>query len=550
MTFYDKILSSLKEKLGIDNLALEIPREKSFGDFATNIAMQLAKTEHKSPRDIANTLLPKIQEIDFIESADVAGAGFINIKIKNDFIINSLRTDSSIPKHSGIKIDFDYGAYNIAKDMHIGHLRTSIVGDTLYRVTKFLGNTPISYNHLGDWGRPMAMIIAWIVRTFPNDWNKSDFQVNASDLNTFYPAASAYAHEHPEFLEQVQNIKKEFQKGDNDYYKLYEKFSEISMAQMHSVVSRLNIVPFDNDLGERNAAKYLEPVEKILRDKKLLIKSEGAEIVELKRDDDAAPMPPFMFLDSRGADTYDSTDLAALYYRKITDNPDKIIYLTDARQKLHFEQLFRVAEMSGIFPSENLEHQYFGAITGSDGKPFKTRDGNVATLTDIIDAVENAARERAPNLPIETIKMIAMASLKFNDLMHDTKSDYVFDPNMVVQFDGRTGAYILYTVVRLNSALKKSDNRNFCSISNISNDYERDLMIKILDFPRMIETMFEKRAPDILANYTYDLCQLANTFYHNCEIKNDANRIAITQNAVKTLSTCIDLMGMQIPKEM
>ncbi|MDR2269186.1 MAG: arginine--tRNA ligase [Rickettsiales bacterium] len=550
MFFFDSILSEIKSAVGAENLSLDVPKEKSFGDFATNIAMQIAKSEHRNPKEIAAEMLPKIQKIPFVESAEVAGAGFINIKIKNGFIIgavNNMRPDKA---ENPRVLDLDYGAYNVAKELHIGHLRGSIVGDAFYRIAKFLGHRPVSYNHIGDWGKPMALVIAWIMRLFPDDWNRPDFQIEKNGFNGYYVAAAKHAKENPDFLAEVLQIKKEFQDGRPDYFALYEKILDISMADMDYVVKKLNMLPFDNNLGERNAAKYLAPVEKILREKNLLKTSDGATVVELKRDTDTAPMPPFMFYDSRGADTYDSTDLATIYYRKITDGPDKIIYFTDYRQQLHFKQLFRVAEMSGLYPAENLEFPYFGGINGADGRPFKTRDGNVATLVDIIEMVENAAREYAPDLPDETIGMVALAALKFNDLAHDVKSDYSFDPAAVVKFEGRTGPYILYTAVRLNSALKKSIGNGQSEIRDISSEYERDLLLKILEFPKMIRMAFDKRAPDILANYAYDLCQSANAFYHNCPIKIDSNRIAIAKKAVGALSACIDMMGLKIPDEM
>jgi arginyl-tRNA synthetase len=461
----------------------------------------------------------------------------------------------------------DYGSYNVAKSLHIGHLRTGIVGDTFNRIAKHLGHKTISYNHIGDWGRPMALVIAWIMKKFPNDWNASDFKIDEKELNDYYPAANAYAKENPEFLEQVLQIKKEFQDGHPEYFALYEKFLKISLGAMADVVRRLNMMPFDNNLGEANASKYLAPVEKILREKKLLVPDDGAQIVIVKRDTDSAPMPPFMFLDSRGADTYDSTDLAALYYRKITDAPDKIIYMTDYRQRLHFEQLFRVASMSGIFPADGLEHMYFGGINGADGKPFKTRDGGAAGLLDIIKMVDDAARARVAesgkNLADETVEAIALAALKFNDLMHDLKSDYIFDPDAVTQFEGRTGPYILYTAVRLNSVLKKVEERRVQSAgeltinSELLNDDERNLLLAILDFDRTINAAFDKRATDMLANYTYDLCQAINTFYHNCPILREdvpadvqAHRLGIIRAAIDTLSTVIDLMGLKIPTEM
>ncbi|MCL2749161.1 MAG: arginine--tRNA ligase [Alphaproteobacteria bacterium] len=560
MNLYQFVSDSINKAVE-QNVTLEVPKSREFGDFSTNVAMVLAKSMGKAPREIAAEILPKIAALEFVANASIAGPGFINIKLKDGFILTSANQKLEIKNQKPEIIDLDYGAYNIAKTMHIGHMRGSIIGDTLYRIAKFLGHRPISYNHIGDWGKPMALVIAWIMKKFPNDWNKPDFKIKETEFNDYYPAASAYAKENPEFLKQVLQIKKDFQDGHPEYFALYEKMMKISLDDMETIVQRLGIIPFDNTLGERNAAKYVDIVEKILREKNLLQMDNGATIINLKTDADTAPMPPFMFYDSRGADTYDSTDLAALYYRKITDNPDKIIYMSDARQNLHFEQLFRVAELSRIFPRDGLESMGFGSINGKDGRPLKTRDGAAATLHGAIDIVEDAAQiritESGKNLPINTIKTIALAALKFNDLMHDVKSDYVFDADAVTQFEGRTGPYILYTAVRLNSVLKKAG--NFVKAKKISQLQidERNLLLGILDFERTVQNAFDRRAPDILANYTYDLCQLANTFYHNCPILREdvdadtrAHRLQIATIARDTLATAIDLMGLKIPEEM
>ena len=327
-------------------------------------------------------------------------------------------------------------------------------------------------------------------------------------------------------------------------------------------VERLNIMPFDRNLGERNAAKYIEPVEKLLREKNLLVESDGAQVIVVKKDTDTAPMPPVMFYNSRGAVPYDATDIMALYYRKITDNPDKIIYLTDIRQKLHFEQLFRVAELTGLFPPENMEHIGYGTINGPDGRPFKTRDGNAAGLNDIIEMINTAVQKRVADsgkdLPVETIDAIALAALKFNDLMHDLRSDYIFDPDSVTSFEGRTGPYILYTAVRLNSILKRAgDTTNTEFRSENLTDEERNLLVATLDFERTVQSAFDNRATDLVANYAYDLCQSVNTFYHNCPILRDdvddatrTHRLQIARIARDTLAATIDLMGLKIPDEM
>jgi arginyl-tRNA synthetase len=329
---------------------------------------------------------------------------------------------------------------------------------------------------------------------------------------------------------------------------------------MNRTVRLLNIVPFDNDLGERNAAKYTAPVEKIIRDKNLLVKSDGAEVIVVKRDTDNKPMPPVMFYNSRGAVPYDATDIMALYYRKITDNPDKVIYLTDKRQSLHFEQLFRVAELLNMFPADALEHIGYGTINGADGKPFKTRDGNAAGLDDILDSANDAVMARiaesGKKLDQDTIQMIALAAVKFNDLLHDVRADYIFDPAQITSFEGRTGPYILYTAVRLNSVLRRAEKFTTPANAKFESD-ERNLVMELLDFDRTVQSAFESRATDLVANYAYDLCQLVNTFYHNCPILREdvpaetrAMRLGLVQIAVDVLTKTLDLMGLKIPKEM
>ena len=571
MNLYKYVSDKINEKLGA-NVNLETPRNREFGDFSTNVAMVMAKSAGKNPRELTGEYVAKLAELDFVENASVAGPGFINIKLRDDFIWQNAAAPEQIAADKPMVIDMDYGAYNVAKSLHIGHLRTSIVGDTLNRIARFVGHKTISYNHLGDWGRSMGMVIAWIKRIHP-DWpffqdnfdasaDYSSYAMPVAELDTYYPAAATLAKNDPEFMELAQNITAELQNGHRGYNALYNVFIPVSLAAMDKIISELNMLPFDRNLGEKNAALYEEPVEKILRDKNLLVESDGAEIVVVKRDTDTAPMPPIMFHNSRGATTYDATDIMALYYRKITDNPDKIIYLTDSRQKLHFEQLFRVAELTGLFPTENLEHIGYGTINGTDGKPFKTRDGNAAGLADIMQMVRDAARARVAesgkNLDDETIDQIALAALKFNDLMHDLRSDYIFDPSAVTSFEGRTGPYILYTAVRLNSILNKVQNSKFKVQSNYNLGMdERNLLIQIMDFERTVLTAFDNRATDLIANYAYDLCQLINTFYHNCPIMRDdvddatrGARLHIVQIARDTLATAIDLMGLKVPHEM
>ena len=569
MNLYKYVSDEINKKLGFE-AKLDVPKNRDFGDFSTNAAMVGAKLAGKNPRELANEIMLKLKELDFVKNVSVAGPGFINIKIKDDFIFENADIPKQMVPEKPLTIDMDYGAYNVAKSLHIGHLRTSIVGDTLNRIFKFLGHKTFSWNHIGDWGKPMGLVIAWIERLHPElpyfkeDFNPNmpvDYQINADELNTYYPSASAFAKENAEFQARAQEIKAKFQAGHPGYFALYEKFLPVSLQMMNNTVKRLNILPFDYDLGERNAAKYLTDVEKILREKNMIYENEGAEIINVKRDSDNAPIPPYMWRDSRGADTYDSTDLAAVYCRKKTDNPDKIIYFTDLRQSLHFEQLFRVADMSGIYPYEKFEHIGYGTINGKDGKPFKTRDGSAAGLDDILDMANDAVvarvAESGKKLDDETIKSIALAAVKFNDLIHDVKSDYIFDPSAITSFEGKTGPYVLYTAVRLHSVLKRADTQISKPQSFDLSSEERNLLIEIMDFEHTLLSAYENRATDMIANYAYDLCQLINNFYHNCPILRDdidektkAGRLYIAKMAFETLAIVIDLMGLKIPNEM
>ena len=570
MNLHKYVSDRLNEKLGFD-AKLEIPRNREFGDFSTNAAMVMAKSAGKNPRELAGEILPKIEELEFVESASVAGPGFINLKLNDEFLWRALQTAANItPADKKLVIDMDYGAYNVAKSLHIGHMRTSIVGDVLYRLGRSLGHKMISYNHIGDWGRPMGLVIAWIEKLHP-DWpffapdfdpngDYSEYTIDPRELDTYYPKSSSFAKEDESYLLHAQQITAELQHGHPGYTALYNIFLPIALASMDRTIKSLNIVPFDNDLGERNAAKYTAPIEKMVRDKNLLVPSDGAQVIVVKRDDDKKPMPPVMFYNSRGAVTYDATDIMALYYRKITDNPDKVIYLTDKRQSLHFEQLFRIAELLKMFPADALEHIGYGTINGADGKPFKTRDGNVAELNDIIEMVQSAARDRVTEsgkkLDDETINMIALAALKFSDLSHDLRADYIFDPAQTTSFEGRTGPYILYTAVRLNSVLRRAGEFTAPATAKFESD-ERNLIMELLDFDRTIQSAFDARATDLVANYAYDLCQLVNTFYHNCPILRDDvpvearnSRLALVKIAVDVLTKTLDLMGLKIPNEM
>lgn len=551
-------IDAVKDVLTADvenNIALEVPKIRDFGDYSTNVAMLLARPMKKAPRDIAQLIAEKIKELDFVADVQIAGPGFINLFLKDAFLIapeKFCQGYKSVEKQ--LMIDMDYGSYNIGKQLHIGHLRTTVVGDTFNRIARFLGHKTKSYNHMGDWGLPMGLIIAWIL--------ENGMPQNADDINRMYPASTARAKEDKSWLETAQKVTVELQSGNPEYNQIYNTFAPMSLDQISKILKRLNILPFDENKGERLVAEYVPNVQKILDEKNLVVRDDGADIIPVKLDSDTAPMPPVLWRSSTGAQTYAAADLAAIYYRTTTDKPDDIVYFTDNRQKLHFTQVFRAANKAGL-DTARLQHVGFGTITGADGKPFKTRDGNVPQMDEMLDMVCDSVRARAvesgKNLPDETIEMIALAALKFNDLMHDVKSDYVFDVDSVTQFEGRTGPYILYTAVRLNAVVKKAADMGLTAkVSELQlKPEERNLLLRLLDFRRVLENAFARRATDLLANYTYDLAQDINTFYHNCPILREdvaedikQMRLHIVDMAQKTLNTAIDLMGLRVPKAM
>lgn len=551
MNLYKYVSESINNKLGF-TANLEVPRNRAFGDFSTNAAMVMAKSAGKNPRELAAEILPQLQELGFVADASIAGPGFINLKLRDDFIWDAAAKPHNVKTDTPKKIDLDYGGYNVGKALHIGHLRTSIVGDTFNRIAKYLGHTTKSYNHIGDWGRPMGLIIAWIL--------EYGMPKNADELNKIYPESTARAKSDDTWMARAKEVTAELQSGNPEYRKIYDDFMKISLNQMDMVLHRLNLLPFDATMGERGVAPYVADTQKILEDKGLLVESDGAMIVNVRTDDDTAPMPPLMFRTSSDTQTYAAADLSAIYYRTKTDTPDIIGYFTDSRQNLHFQQVFRVAKMAGLTNAE-LFHTGFGALTGSDGKPFKTRDGGVAELLDILDMVNDAVRTRVTDagkeLDDDTIASIALAAVKFNDLLHDVRSDYIFDPNQITSFEGRTGPYILYTAVRLNSVLKRAGDTFDVDTAETLTDDERNLLVGTLDFERTVQSAFDNRATDMIANYAYDLCQLANSFYHNCPILRDdvdevtrGHRLKIARIARDTLATAIDLMGLKIPDEM
>ncbi len=534
-------------------IIVEVPKNRDFGDFSTNVAMVLARPMKMAPRGIAEKVAPVLEGLDFVRSVSVAGPGFINITLTNEFILTSAQEKINFENVDSKTVDLDYGGYNIGKSLHIGHLRTTVVGDTFNRVAQFIGHKTRSYNHMGDWGRPMGLIIAWVL--------EYGMPKTADDINDMYPKSTQRAKEDEEWLARAKEITVELQNGNPEYRAIYDSFAPISLQQIDIILSRLNVLPFDENKGERLVAEFVPAAEKTLIKSGVLTHSEGAEVIMVKQDDDTAPMPPVLWRSSAGAQTYAAADLTAVYYRMTHDLPNSIIYFTDSRQNLHFTQIFRAAKLAGfVNPDTELKHIGFGTITGADGKPFKTRDGNVPSLIEMLDMVKASVQERVAaankELSDDAIEKIALAALRYNDLMHNVRSDYVFDTESVTSFEGRTGPYILYTAVRMNKILQKAGNFAASDITEL-NSSEYDVLFEVLDFERIVLDVFDNQDPSILANYTYGLCQKMNSFYHNCPILQDGvsedlknHRLQILSTVIKVLMAAIDLMGLTVPAEM
>ncbi|MCL2629092.1 MAG: arginine--tRNA ligase [Alphaproteobacteria bacterium] len=546
-----KVLAGKYPEEILDRLAFEAAKIPEFGDYATNLAMIYAKDLGKPPMDFAADLAIELTLMPEVASASIAKPGFVNLVLTDKFLLDSARNSDEITRvENPLVIDMDYTGYNMGKALHIGHLRCSNVGDVLNRVFKAVGHKTISYNFIGDWGRPMGLVIAWIVEKY----GKIPQGISMAELNRIYVDSSIRAKEDPGWLDHARNVTAEFQKGANQLYnEIYDWFMGVSMREMDKTMEDMNILPIDLVRGEKYNSAFVPEVKKILEDKGMLEMSDGALVI---RTDAQVPM---IFETSIGKDTYDTTDLTAIYTRGRDDAPDKMIYVVDFRQKFAFHQKFYIAKKADLTDAE-LIHISYGTITGEDNKPFKTRAGESPDLAGIIsmavDAVRKRVGEAGKSLDEEDIKAIGISALRYNDLSHITMNNYVFDPEKLSMFEGRTGAYILYTARRLASIMEKAGDAGEFG-DNIDALGERALILQMTEFDRAVQRVAETYGTEILANFAYDLAQLVNNYYHNYPVlasgvsKPDRDhRLAVINMAHKTLVKAINLMGMKLPKEM
>ena len=547
--------------------------------FQVNGAMGGAKLYRKAPLMIANEVLANIKENDIIKDVNVVAPGFININVKDEFLQNYLNGMLTSPKcgfenKEDIKtVVIDYGGPNVAKPLHVGHLRSAVIGEALKRLNRFYGNNVIGDAHLGDWGLQMGLIIHELKQRQPDlcyfDENYEGQYPDTApftlkDLEEIYPTASKKSKEDEVYLEDARNTTQELQSGRIGYRALWHHIMNISLQDLKRNYGRLD-VDFDYWYGESDADQYIPAmVEKMKKDGHAYL-SDGALIVNVKRETDTAPIPPCIILKSNGSAIYETTDLATLVQRRQDFNPDRVIYVVDKRQDLHFERVFRCAFKTGIVDEKTtLSFVGFGTVNGSDGKPFKTRSGGTMKLSELLDTVESKVSIKdSDKMSQEELKelsqIIALSAIKYGDLQNPCESNYIFDIDKFASFEGNTGPYILYTMVRIKSILSKLNLNPFEGTNPFSSftcDAERDLALSLIKFSHIISETVKKDAPSILCQYIYEISNKFNAFYHNKKILAETNEtilhslVSLITLTLNVLDTSINLLGFKAPEKM
>ena len=567
----EKYLKDVIKSCGYEaeDISLESSARRDLGEFQINCAMSLAKKYGENPRDIANKIIDKLD--DRFVNVNIAGPGFINVSINENLLLDLMNKsidnfDNLIDKQDEKTIIVDYGGANAAKALHIGHMRAANIGEALKRLAKRLGNKTIGDVHLGDLGRQAGMLISEYKIMEPNsvffDPNyKGEYpkiNLTIKDLGRMYPKASEAAKNDPNRMEEVRRITSEIDKGHKAYTELWKQMVDISGIEIKRVYDKLNC-HFELWEGELSSFKFIPETLDIM--KPYLYESEGALICDVESEEDKKPMPPLMVIKSDGATIYGTRDLATLYSRIKEYNPNEIWYVVDARQSLYFEQVFRASYKTGLVPKTTLlAHYGFGTMNGKDGKPFKTRDGGVLELNSLIEMVRDELSKRMDNSDNdkernEILDKLTIATIKYADLLPFRTTDYIFDIEKFCSFEGKTGPYILYTLVRINSILRKIkiENKN---INKIYSETERNIYIKLTELSRYINRAFNEKATSYICEYLFELCSLFNKFYGETNILNESDidkktsYISMLKLLFNTCKELLDILAIEIPDKM
>ena len=551
--------------------------------YQCNGALAAAKKFKKAPIMIANDVVALLESSETFGEITAIMPGFINIKVSDAFLasyVNKMNQDDRFgceKTENPRKVIIDYGGPNIAKPLHVGHLRSAIIGESIKRIGKFMGDEMIGDVHLGDWGLQMGLIITELKKRQPElvyfDENYTgeypeEAPFTISELEEIYPYANAYSKEHPEYREEAMNATFLLQSGKRGYKALWNHILNVSIADLKRNYENLN-VSFELWKKESDAQPYIPDMVKYLKDNGYAYISEGALVVDVKEETDTKEVPPCMILKSDGSSLYNTTDLATMVERRKLFNPDAITYVVDKRQELYFTQVFRCAKKTKILDEDTkLTFLGFGTMNGKDGKPFKTRDGGVMRLENLIKEIDDAVYEKVmSNRDISEeearniAKVVGLAAIKYGDLSNQASKDYIFDLDRFTSFEGNTGPYILYTIVRIKSILTKYKNEigqlpTDATIKPAFNDSERDLMLGIVKFNEVIQNAYQENAPHKVCQYIYELSNAFSKFYHETKIISEENKeqqnswITLISLTEAILNQCIDLLGLEAPERM
>ncbi|ABI76291.1 arginyl-tRNA synthetase [Hyphomonas neptunium ATCC 15444] len=573
------------EAMGLEARFGEVRRsdKPELADFQCNGAMAAAKAAGKNPREIAGEIAARLKEHASVLSAEVAGPGFINLRVSDaalsaraEHVRGDAMAGAEKAADAAVTV-IDFGGANVAKPMHVGHLRSAVIGDTLQRICRFAGDEVTSDVHLGDWGLQMGHLVTELYDEQPGliyfdaaytGPYPAEPPVTIDDLGRLYPQASNKAKADAARNERSQKAVAEMQAGRPGYRALLRHFIEVSIEALKLDYGFLN-VSFDLWKGESDVDGLIPGLVERFKQAGLAEESDGALIVHVARETDKKEMPPVMLVNSRGGTGYHTTDLATILDRMdtLTTTPERMLYVVDQRQALHFEQVFRAAGMLGLIAEDKLEHIGFGTVNGADGKPFKTREGGVLRLADLqAMAMEEAEKKlSAANLPadmgdaerFDVAKKVAVAALRFSDLMNTRTTNYVFDLERFTSFEGKTGPYLMYAAVRVKSVLRKAaENGHSAGKVVVTEDAERTLVLQLDGFGAALLGAREKRMPHILCEHLYGLAQAFSSFYAALPIAAEADgekrasRLALADGVRHQLETGLELLGIAVPERM
>ena len=559
-----------------------VSQRRELGQFQCNGALGAAKQAKRNPREVAEQVVAHLTRSGLFDDLSLAGPGFINMRLTDDFLtghLTDLADDTYFGcrhNHNPQKVVIDFGGPNVAKAMHVGHLRATIIGESLRRLRDFLGDEIISDVHFGDWGLPMGLLLKEIELTNP-DLVYFDVEytgpypetspVTVEALQTLYPDASSRSKADPAFLESAREATYKLQKGRPGYLALWQHMRDISIAETKKDFDLLG-AHFTEWKGEADTNDHIPLMLNRLEKEGYSELSDGAIVVQVKEDTDKKEIPPLILQKSDGAVMYGTTDLATIEQRVLEQDPDSILYVVDARQSLHFEQVFRTARKCGsVKPSCHLEHIGFGTVNGKDGKPLKTRDGGVVRLRSLIEDAIGEARnvvaeagfsDRFDEVELNDIsEKVGLAAIKYADLSNQRMSNYIFDLERFTKFEGRTGPYQMYAAVRIKSMLRRAKEQGFTDGRLIATaDAERNLMLAISSLQEAVSATTEKNAPNILCDHVYNLTQEFNAFYHDCHVLGETNtevrasRLRLCAITLRQIELVLNILGIDVPERM